>query len=75
MLLGGKGLSQNGLLSGLQRARTPPPPNLADAVWQRVGEMRRGALRIDPLTCDYCDLKPVCRVVALPNEDDEAGRG
>jgi ATP-dependent helicase/nuclease subunit B len=59
----------------LQRARTPPPPNLADAVWQRVGEMRRGALRIAPLTCDYCDLKPVCRIVALPNEDDEAGRG
>jgi RecB family exonuclease len=59
----------------LQRARTPPPPNLADAVWQRVGEMRHGALRVAPLTCDYCDLKPVCRIVALPNEDDEAGRG
>jgi RecB family exonuclease len=59
----------------LQRVRTPPPPNLADAVWQRVGEMRRGSLRIAPLTCDYCDLKPVCRIVALPNEDDEVGRG
>ena len=59
----------------LLRARTPPPPNLADAVWERVGVMRAGSFRVDSLSCDYCDLKPVCRIVALPSEDEGGGRG
>lgn len=57
------------------RAREPAPPNLADAVWQRVGDMRAGRFAVRSLSCEYCDLKPLCRIVALPSEDDEAGRG
>jgi hypothetical protein len=59
----------------LLRARVPPPPNLADEVWRRVGDMREGRFPVRSLSCDFCDLKPLCRIVALPSEDDESGRG
>ena len=28
---------------------------------------------VRPLDCDYCDLKPACRLVALPTDPDENG--
>jgi ATP-dependent helicase/DNAse subunit B len=55
------------------RARTPAPPNLADAVVERAGKMRAGFFEVRPLTCDYCPLKPACRLVALPTDPDENG--
>jgi hypothetical protein len=55
------------------RARTPAPPNLADAVVERAGKMRAGFFEVRPLTCDYCQLKPACRLVALPTDPDENG--
>ena len=55
------------------RAGEPRPPNLADAIFERVGLMRAGAFPVRPLDCDYCDLKPVCRLVALPVDPDENG--
>jgi RecB family exonuclease len=53
------------------RAQTPPPLNLADRVWDRVSAMRAGRFPIAPITCEHCDLGAVCRIVALPVEDDE----
>ena len=35
--------------------------------------MRDGLLEVRPLDCDYCDLKPACRLVALPTDPDENG--
>ena len=55
------------------RAKAPAPPNLADAIFERVDRMRSGAFPVRPLDCDYCDLKPVCRLVALPTDPDENG--
>jgi RecB family exonuclease len=46
---------------------------LPRAVFERVGEMRRGFFEVRPLSCDYCDLKPACRLVALPTDPDENG--
>ena len=55
--------------------RSPGPPlNLADAVWARVGRMRQGLFPVQPLSCDFCELKPACRIVALP-PDPEENRG
>ncbi len=34
--------------------------------------MRRGHFEVRPLSCDYCDLKPLCRLVALPTDPEEA---
>ena len=53
------------------REKVPPPKNLADRVWERVHAMRAGRFAIAPITCEHCDLGPVCRIVALPVEDDE----
>ncbi len=48
-------------------------PNLANAVFERVGKMRGGFFEVRPLDCSFCDLKPVCRLVALPTDPDENG--
>ncbi|HKC59397.1 MAG TPA: PD-(D/E)XK nuclease family protein [Myxococcales bacterium] len=54
--------------------RSPGPPlNLADAVWARVGRMRQGLFPVQPLSCDFCELKPACRIVALPPDPEENG--
>ena len=55
----------------LLRERVPPPPNLADAVWERVDQMRAGHFPVAPLSCEFCDLTAICRIVALPAEEDE----
>jgi ATP-dependent helicase/DNAse subunit B len=46
---------------------------LADRVLERVSLMRRGHFEVRPLSCDYCDLKPLCRLVALPTDPEENG--
>jgi len=54
--------------------RLPGPPlNLADEVWARVGKMRQGLFPVQPLSCDFCELKPACRIVALPPDPEENG--
>ena len=50
-----------------------PPLNLADQVWGRVAKMREGFFTIQPLSCDFCELKPACRIVALPPDPEENG--
>jgi len=47
-----------------------PAKNLADAVWERVSRLRAGAFPVQPLDCDRCDLKPVCRIAALPVDEE-----
>jgi RecB family exonuclease len=46
---------------------------LAQGVQERVARMRAGRFGVRPITCDYCDLKPICRLVALPTDPDENG--
>ena len=46
---------------------------LAGAVQDRVERMRAGRFPVRPLSCDYCQLKPLCRLVALPTDPDENG--
>jgi RecB family exonuclease len=46
---------------------------LAAAVQERVARMRSGSFAVRPLSCDYCELKPVCRLVALPTDPEENG--
>jgi RecB family exonuclease len=46
---------------------------LEQGVQERVGKMRAGHFAVRPLTCDYCDLKALCRLVALPTDPDENG--
>ncbi len=46
---------------------------VAQAVEERVARMRAGRFEARPLTCDYCALKPACRLVALPTDPDENG--
>ncbi len=55
------------------REKEPPPLNFSDAVFERVDRMRGGLFPVKPLSCDFCDLKPVCRLVALPTDPDENG--
>jgi RecB family exonuclease len=55
------------------REEPGPPLNLADEVWARVRAMRSGLFPVSPLTCDYCELKPACRLVALPTDPEENG--
>ncbi|TMA76405.1 MAG: hypothetical protein E6J67_05150 [Deltaproteobacteria bacterium] len=55
--------------NGIDPAALP----LAAAVQDRVSRMRSGYFAVRPLTCDYCDLKPVCRLVALPTDPEENG--
>jgi hypothetical protein len=53
--------------------RAQQKPNLADAVFERVQKMRDGSFEVRPLDCKYCDLKPACRLVALPTDPEENG--
>ena len=54
--------------------RLPGPPlNLADQVWSRIAKMRQGLFPVQPLSCDFCELKPACRIVALPPDPEENG--
>ena len=46
---------------------------IASAVEQRVARMRAGRFEARPLSCDYCELEPACRLVALPTDPDENG--
>jgi ATP-dependent helicase/nuclease subunit B len=46
---------------------------LAAAVQDRVAKMRSGHFAVRPLSCDYCELKPLCRLVALPTDPEENG--
>jgi len=46
---------------------------LLEAVQDRVARMRAGQFAARPLTCDYCELKPACRLVALPTDPEENG--
>jgi hypothetical protein len=55
------------------RRATLDKPNLANAVFERVGKMRAGLFEVRPLDCDFCDLKPACRLVALPTDPEENG--
>jgi ATP-dependent helicase/nuclease subunit B len=55
--------------NGIDPAALP----LAAAVQERVSRMRSGYFAVRPLSCDYCDLKPVCRLVALPTDPEENG--
>ena len=53
------------------RAQVPPPPNLADKVFEKVREMRAGTFEVRPTSCEFCELRPACRLVALPTDPDE----
>jgi len=57
--------------------RTKPLPDvqalLAPAVEERAAKMRAGTFPVRPLTCDWCELTPLCRLVALPVDPDENG--
>jgi ATP-dependent helicase/DNAse subunit B len=55
------------------REEVGPPLNLADEVWRLVHKQRGGTFAVDPITCDYCDLQPTCRLVALPTDPEENG--
>ena len=55
------------------REEPGPPLNLADEVWRLVRGQRDGRFPVDPVNCDYCDLKPTCRLVALPTDPEENG--
>jgi len=46
---------------------------VAQAVEERVAKMRAGRFEVRPLSCDYCQLKAACRLVALPTDPDENG--
>ena len=48
----------------LTRARSQKEgtPNLANAIQGLVGKLRSGDFGARPLDCEYCDLKPVCRI-------------
>jgi RecB family exonuclease len=53
--------------------RAPGKPNLAEAVVERARKMRGGSFEVRPLDCAFCELKPACRLVALPTDPDENG--
>ena len=55
------------------REEAEPSLNLADEVWKIVHGQRSGTFAVDPITCDYCDLQPTCRLVALPTDPEENG--
>jgi hypothetical protein len=62
-------------LSLRQAARTKPLPDvqqrLPAAVQERAGKMRAGTFPVRPLSCDFCELRPACRLVALPVDPEE----
>ncbi|HET9752604.1 MAG TPA: PD-(D/E)XK nuclease family protein, partial [Myxococcales bacterium] len=67
-------------LKDAERTRTlrdgridPDALPLSEKVLERVSLMRAGHFEVRPLSCDYCDLKPLCRLVALPTDPEEAG--
>ena len=68
-----KGVDLEALLEMDPARRRSGKPNLAEAVIGRVGQMRAGRFEVRPLNCDHCDLKPACRLVALPTDPDENG--
>lgn len=47
--------------------------DLPQAVAERAAKMRAGRFEARPLSCDFCDLLPACRLVALPTDPDENG--
>lgn len=57
--------------------KTKPLPDvqaqLPAAVQERAEKMRAGLFVVKPLSCDFCELNPVCRLVALPVDPDENG--
>ena len=55
------------------REEAEPSLNLADEVWKIVHKQRGGTFPVDPINCDYCDLQPTCRLVALPTDPEENG--
>ncbi|MCA1829026.1 MAG: PD-(D/E)XK nuclease family protein [Myxococcales bacterium] len=59
--------------SGHPERRKSGKLNVAEAVVARVARMRAGFFEVRPLNCDYCELKPACRLVALPTDPDENG--
>ena len=44
------------------RAQQAGTPNLANAVQGLLGTLRTGDFGARPLSCEYCELKPVCRI-------------
>ena len=44
------------------RSEKEGTPNLANAIQGLVGKLRSGDFGARPLDCEYCDLKPVCRI-------------
>jgi ATP-dependent helicase/nuclease subunit B len=60
-------------LDPARRALLQDKPNLADAVHAQAALMRSGRFEVRPLSCDFCELKPACRLVALPTDPDENG--
>src|SRR6185503_12248590 len=44
---------------------------LAQAVQERADKMRAGTFPARPMSCDYCELRPACRLVALPVDPQE----
>ena len=53
--------------------RDASKPNLANAVHAQAALMQGGRFEVRPLSCDFCDLKPACRLVALPTDPEENG--
>lgn len=44
------------------RAKQEGLPNLANAVHSLLGKLRVGDFGARPMNCEYCELKPVCRI-------------
>jgi RecB family exonuclease len=60
-------------LDPARRREAAGQQNLADEVHRQVALMRAGRFEVRPLTCDYCNWKSLCRVVALPTDPEENG--
>jgi ATP-dependent helicase/nuclease subunit B len=56
-----------------RRALLGDRPNLANAVHAQAAQMQAGRFEVRPLSCDFCDLKPACRLTALPTDPEENG--
>jgi len=44
------------------RAERDGVPNLANSVHELLGRLRDGDFGARPVSCEYCELKPVCRI-------------
>ncbi|MBS2026149.1 MAG: PD-(D/E)XK nuclease family protein, partial [Deltaproteobacteria bacterium] len=53
------------------RQSEPEVRNVADAAWELASALRAGTMPVQPLGCDWCQLKPVCRIVALPEGEED----